>query len=207
MTNHSACGAIVLAGGRSSRLGQDKALVQVDGQPLVQWLPARLSEWLSPVLVVTDRVDRYSITSPQVADAFPETGPLGGLATGLQALRAPAAFACACDMPLIRAEMISLLCAALPGYDMVIPERGGRLEPLCAVYSTTCLPAIHRLLVDRKLRLAGVAAEVRTRVVPEATWRTIDPDGDSFLSINTPADLAHMQARAGRYGLAIAVRS
>jgi molybdopterin-guanine dinucleotide biosynthesis protein A len=199
----SAIGALVLAGGRSSRLGRDKALVRVDGQPLVAWLSARLAQVLSPVVVVVDRPARYALAVPQVTDAYSGLGPLGGLATGLEALDAPAAFACACDMPLLRPALVELLCAELDGYDVAVPERAGRLEPLCAVYARSCLSAALRLLQQRQLRVGGLAEAVHARVLKEEEWRAADPEGDSFLNVNTAADLAALRERARGYGLTL----
>jgi molybdopterin-guanine dinucleotide biosynthesis protein A len=198
-----AVGGIVLAGGKSSRLGFDKALVRVNGEFLAQWLPDQLAALCYPVALVVDRPQRYAVSVRQLVDGAPDAGPLAGIAVGLQSLAMPALFACACDMPLLQPALIERLCAALDGYDLVIPERDGRLEPLCAVYSASCLPVIQRLLRDHRLRANAVAGEVSTRILQEPEWRDIDPEGDSFLNINTPADLVRMQERARHFGLTI----
>jgi len=202
-TGTKAVGGIVLAGGKSSRLGFDKALLRVNGEILAQWLPDRLSAWCSPVALVVDRPRRYAVSARQLVDGTPDAGPLAGIAAGLQGLDVPALFACACDMPLLQPALIERLFAVLDGYDLAIPERSGRLEPLCAVYSASCLPVIQRLFRDRRLRANAVASEVPTRIMREPEWRDIDREGDSFLSINTPADLVHIQERARHFGLTI----
>jgi molybdopterin-guanine dinucleotide biosynthesis protein A len=193
---------IVLAGGKSSRLGFDKALLRVNGEILAQWLPDRLAAWCSPVALVVDRPQRYAVAVRQLVDHAPDAGPLAGIAAGLQGLAVPA-FVCACDMPLLQPALLQRLLVALDGYDLAIPERDGRLEPLCAVYAVSCLPVIQRLLRDRRLRANAVASEVPTRILREPEWRAIDPEGDSFLNINTPADLVRMQDRARHFGLTI----
>jgi molybdopterin-guanine dinucleotide biosynthesis protein A len=193
---------IVLAGGKSSRLGFDKALLRVNGEILAQWLPDRLAAWCSPVALVVDRPQRYAVAVRQLVDHAPDAGPLAGIAAGLQGLAVPA-FVCACDMPLLQPALLRRLLVALDGYDLAIPERDGRLEPLCAVYGVSCLPVIQRLLRDRRLRANAVASEVPTRILREPEWRAIDPEGDSFLNINTPADLVRMQDRARHFGLTI----
>jgi molybdopterin-guanine dinucleotide biosynthesis protein A len=193
---------IVLAGGKSSRLGFDKALLRVNGEILAQWLPDRLAAWCSPVALVVDRPQRYAVAVRQLVDHAPDAGPLAGIAAGLQGLAVPA-FVCACDMPLLQPALLQRLLVALDGYDLAIPERDGRLEPLCAVYAVSCLPVIQRLLRDRRLRANAVASEVPTRILREPEWRAIDPEGDSFLNINTPADLVRIQDRARHFGLTI----
>lgn len=197
-------GAIVLAGGKSSRLGYDKALVRMNGEVLVQWLPRLLSAVFRPVAVVVSKPACYPVTFPQIVDSVPDAGPLAGIAAGLHFLAAPALFVCAVDMPLLQPALLRRLHAALGGYDLVIPERAGRLEPLCAIYAASCLPAIQRLLGSGRLRANGVAAEVHTRILTDPEWRDVDPEGDSFLNINTAADLNRLTARANEYGLQLA---
>lgn len=194
-------GAVVLAGGSSRRLGFDKALLRVNGETLVQWLPAQLSNLFAPIAVVVDRPNRYAVSHRQLVDPQPGAGPLAGIAAALTGLAVPALFVCACDMPLLRPNLLHRLCTTINGYDLAIPERAGRLEPLCAVYGATCLPVVRRLLSEGRLRVNGIAAEVRTRILTEQEWRDVDPAGDSFLSINTPADLSRMQERVAAYGL------
>lgn len=196
-------GAIVLAGGHSTRLGFDKALLRVNGVPLVQWLPGWLAGLFSTVAVVVDRPQRYAVPFPQIVDAEHHHGPLAGIAAGLQATSAPATFVCACDMPLLRPALLQFLASLLVGQDLVIPQREGRLEPLCAVYGSSCLPVIQRLLLDGQRRANGLASEVHTRIVSEPEWREMDPEGDSFLNVNTPVDLTSVQERAKRYGLTL----
>lgn len=196
-------GAIVLAGGKSERLGFDKALLRINSAPLVQWLPQQLGALFAPVAVVADRPERYPGPVPQLVDALPGAGPLAGIAAGLEALAVPALFVCACDMPLLRPALLRRLNAALDGYELAIPERAGRLEPLCAVYAASCLPTVRRLLRQGRFRANGVAAEVRARILSESEWKDVDPLGDSFLSINTMADLDLMVERAGAYGLTL----
>lgn len=196
-------GAIVLAGGQSTRLGFDKALLRINGEPLVRWLPHQLVGIFNAVAVVVDRPNRYAVTVPQLIDTSPNAGPLAGIAAGLLASTAPALFVCACDMPLLQPALLKRLCSALDGHALAIPERAGRLEPLCAVYAASCLPVIQQLLRDHRLRANGVASEVHTRILAEHEWRDVDPEGDSFLSVNTSADLAYMQERAAQFGLTI----
>lgn len=200
----SSFSAVVLAGGKSSRLGTDKALLCVDGEPLISWLPARLAGWFADVVVVVDRPGRYDVPWRQVVDAVPDAGPLAGIAAGLAAISTPAAFVCACDMPLLRPALLGLLCAALgEGIDVAIPERDGRLEPLCAIYRATCLPTARDLLSAGKRRANGLAEALPRRVLTEPEWRAVDPEADSFRSINTPDELSALTERARAHGLRI----
>ncbi len=190
------CGALVLAGGKSSRLGFDKALIRLDGQPLVEWLPAFLSRFFTPVAVVADRHDRYTLKVPLLTDAVPEAGPLAGIVAGLQTLATPRLFVCAVDMPLLRPQLLEHLRRLSKGFDLTIPAHARGYEPLCAIYSYSILPIIRQRLEQRQLRLHDLPQILHTRVVMEREWQEDDPDGDSFLGINTLDDFCHLRNRA-----------
>lgn len=194
------CGALVLAGGRSSRLGFDKALIRMDGQPLVEWLPVFLSSFFSPVAVVADRRDRYTLHVPLLADTALGAGPLAGIAAGLQALDAPALFVCAVDMPLLRPALLRRLLQEIDGFDLAIPIRDAGYEPLCAIYSRSSLPVIRQRLEQHHLRLQDLPHILHTRIVAGREWQEDDPAGDSFLSINTLDDFNHLRERAHQLG-------
>lgn len=195
---------LVLAGGRSSRLGQDKALLLANGIPLVAWQYAILERLVAPVYVVQAARQRFEVALPTLIDDIPDVGPMGGITRGLEFLAAGAAFVCATDMPLLRPSFVSGLCNLLGDADLAIPERDGHLEPLCAIYSTRCLPALKALLAAGDHRLHAIVSRVHARRVPEAIWRQWDEHGVSFLNINTPEDLATVQRVGREFGIVLA---
>ncbi|HWO71974.1 MAG TPA: molybdenum cofactor guanylyltransferase [Dehalococcoidia bacterium] len=187
--------AIVLAGGRSTRLGRDKASEVLLGRTLLQRVLDRLDglvdEWLI-VKAVGQRLPPV-VTTPAakvIEDAYPGSGPLGGLYSGLAAMRAPFAIAVACDMPLLQPRLIAELLRLAPGHGAVVPLHDGLPEPLCAVYSRDCAAIIRAHLEAGRLKLTGFLDEIDTLYVKPDVWREFDPEGLSFLNVNREADLA-----------------
>lgn len=195
---------IINAGGQSRRMGSDKALLPVppDNIPLIAHIARRLSQ-LSParVVVVTNdaALPARACLPPLthfVPDAFPDTGTLGGIATGLHQTPEWAAVV-ACDLPLVSAELFayfSRIAGSQEGgvdrWDAVVPMVDGYEEPLHALYHRRCLPAILTRLAEGQRRVISFMPDVRTRYVPEEELRTIDPDLHSFFNTNTPEEWA-----------------
>ncbi len=186
----AALSAIVLAGGRSSRLGQDKALLVLGGRPLIQHIVARLQAFSDDVLVVTGPTVRYRqwLDVPLFADEVQERGPIGGLYTGLKHARYEYSLVAACDMPFISHAVVELLRAELNGSVWaVVPEVAGHRIPTLAIYHKRCLEVIERLL-DHHTSLQALLDAIPIRVISEAQIRAVDPDLRSFTNINTLTD-------------------
>lgn len=182
--------AIVQAGGQSRRMGRDKALIEFQGKPLIAHVIDTLRTLTGDVIVVSNRSDLYGSFGARVTpDYEPPCGPLGGLAAGLQAAQHELAIVVACDMPFISPALLRWLVTLAPDYEVVVPQTGDDFEPLHAVYRRTCRGPIAQRLSTGQRRVISFFAEVRVRVVPEADWRVIDPQGRSLLNLNTPLDL------------------
>jgi molybdopterin-guanine dinucleotide biosynthesis protein A len=188
-------GAIVLAGGRSERMGQDKALLRHDGLTLLETVVSTLRPFACEIVIVADRAEKYALPGCRtVGDDYQQTGPLGGIVTGLRTLGAGSHLVVACDMPSLQPAVLRLLRdVAGPEWDAVVPEIGGRLEPLCALYTDTALPALEHFLADGGRALHRALGTIRTRVVPEAELRRHDPTLLTFTNLNTPDDLERLQ--------------
>ncbi len=186
---------IILAGGASSRMGQNKAIIELDGQPLV----ARVVQALRPLsddilIVANDPLPFRFLNLPIIPDIASGYGPLMGLYSGLMAASGDLAVALAVDMPFLTSEFLQMLLARAPGYDVVIPETDGRLHPLCAVYRrATCLPAIEQAITRGQRRLIAFHPQVNVRLVDEDELRAVSPDLLALSNVNTPQELA--QAR------------
>lgn len=185
----AACG-VILAGGQSSRMGANKALLDFDGEPLIQRLATRFAAWFDQVVVVTNTPDTYRFLElPMVSDRTPGLGPLGGLEAGLSASRYEHAFFCAVDMPFVSRALIGHMLQLAPGHEIVVPVLGGEFEPMHAVYSKGCLPVITRNLDARHLRLISIFSEVRRRDLTEDEVRRFGDPHRLFFNCNTPEDL------------------
>ena len=176
-------------------MGTDKALIDYHGRPILVHVIDTLHQLSDDVLVVANRSDAYSpLAAPLgarvVPDYDPPSGPLGGLAVGLAAIKHDLAIVVACDMPLLNLDLFRYLIERAAGFDAVVPQTGDQYEPLHAVYRHTCLAPIQRRLANNERRVISFFGEIRLSVVPEVDWRTIDPAGRSLSNLNTPGDLA-----------------
>ena len=194
---------IVLAGGRSRRLGRDKAVEPFGGKPLIR----RVIEGIKPltdeiVVVVADAARGEALPlgpKHRVAiDTYPDCGSLGGIFTGLSAARNPWGLVVACDMPFLNRQLFLHLESLREDCDAVVPMPGEYPEPTHALYSKTCLPYIEAKLQARDLKISGFFNDVRVQYVSEAEVRHFDPELHSFFNVNSPEDLARALALADR---------
>ena len=188
---------IVLAGGQSRRLGRDKSLLEIEGQPLLVRTVHTLTALSDDLIVVTNAPERYAplgLPVRFVADEKPGVGSLMGLYSGLKAAHHPYALVVACDMPFLNPALLRYLLSLTAGYDIVIPRRDGLAEPLHAVYSRACLPAMDRVLRQGRRQIIAFFDQVRVRWVEESEIAPFDSQGFSFLNINTPQDWARVRA-------------
>lgn len=190
--------AAVLAGGRSSRMGVDKARLLFEGRLLIQHMVSRLAEWTDDVLVVAAQAQAYDDVGIACAvDRLPNAGPLGGLYTAVCEARRPHVLAVGVDMPFIQWPLAEHLLTLAPNMDAVVPRTAGRLEPLCAVYAVTCRPAIRAAIRNGWLDMAAFHGDVRVRYVDDAELDAFDPGRLSLINLNTPEDIIEA-VRLGR---------
>jgi len=181
--------AIVLAGGRSSRFGTDKAFVKVGGSTIVESLLFILRPLFPKVIVVTNHPEKYQAFPVQIVeDRIKGLGPLVGIYSGLLASDSERNFVVACDMPLLNPRLIRYL-ASIPKGDVVVPMIKDKLEPLHAIYSKSCLSAIANQIASGDYKIQNFFDKVAACYVGENEIRKYDPSLTSFLNINLQKDL------------------
>jgi len=181
--------AVILAGGQSRRMGSNKALLPYRGGRFIESIYQQLSELCEEVLLVTNSPEQYAfLPCRSVRDLFPGMGALAGLHAGLHASRTPHIFGVACDMPYLSHTLIRALLARRYQADVVIPQSPNGLEPLHAVYSQSCLPAMEQSLLAGRRRIVSFFPQVGVHTFSSDHVATIDQDFSSFSNINTPAD-------------------
>jgi molybdopterin-guanine dinucleotide biosynthesis protein A len=193
-------GAVVLAGGISRRLGTDKAMLELDGVPLLRHVVDRLIEISEDVVVISNAPEIHGAILPHspgiriVVTKAPGKGTVGGLYTGLSVVRGEAAFAVGCDMPFLNSNLIREMHEALGHFDAVVPRVAGYLQPAHAIYGKSCLPAIQmRIEKDEIPGVRSFLSDIRVRYVEE-NWIAInDPQFRSFRNLNTIANLSAAQ--------------
>ena len=186
--------AVVLAGGKSQRLGIDKSLLCVEGEWLLQRILRQLSTLSTDLLVVANDGEKLaSLRVPIVPDVRPGMGPLAGILSGLQSMCCERGLFVGCDMPLLNLQLLRYMVQLSAEFDVVIPRVGDETEPLHAIYSKACLQPIAQLLDCGKRRVIHFFDRVRVRYVDPAEIEAFDPEHLSFFNINTPADLQRAQ--------------
>jgi molybdenum cofactor guanylyltransferase len=185
---------IILAGGKSQRMGEDKALIRIAGKPIIETIADLFHKLFKETLVVADRKQSYLYLRLAVhQDISPDQGALGGLYTGLVRSSFLNSFVVACDMPCLNAGVINYLCREAGGYDVVVPRTEDGYQPLHALYSKRCIEPIRNILSEKKTRIVDFYPLVRVRVVEAREFFSIDPQMQSFININTPEELRRLK--------------
>jgi len=181
--------AIILAGGKSSRMGRPKALLLFDGEPLIVRIVRILRRLFADIVVVAAPGQELPpLPVKLVRDDEAYQGPVGGIYYGLRAASGEVSFVTSCDVPFVNLSLISYLTSQISNYDVVVPYWEERFQPLHAVYRGNVAPLLKEQLDRGELRPISLYKKVRTREVGEDEIRRFDPDGLSFLNMNTPDD-------------------
>ena len=197
-----ACGGIVLAGGRSSRMGLAKATLPFGPELMLQRVVRLLSEIVQPIVVVAAPGQMLPELPADVIVARDERegrGPLEGLLAGLTAIEpyARAAYATSCDVPLLVTDFVRALLARLDDNEIVVPVEGQFPHPLAAVYRTSVLHHIRELLAADKLRPVFLYERMKTLRVPAEELKSADPELATLRNLNRPEDYLAALAEAG----------
>ncbi len=184
---------VLLAGGKSRRMGQDKRWLKLGGRPLFHRALSALEGLFQEILiVVAEPLPQLEGTAHRVVtDLIPNCATLGGLYTGLSYASCRRIFAVGCDMPFLSPKLITQMTALDRQADVVMAELATGLQPLHAVYSKACLPHMERMAKTGQLKVQELvqAPGLSVRLVPERDVRSVDPEGLSFMNVNTPADI------------------
>ena len=185
--------AVLLAGGKSRRMGEDKRFLSVGEKTLFDRSLAVLRAVFRNVMVVIAQ-DSPALQAdvPVLRDLVPDCGSLGGLYTGLKQAATPSVFAIACDMPFLDEATVRYFIELKGDADVVMAKLDNGWQPMHALYHQRCLPVMESLIKARTLQIHQLATHpsLRVRVVTPADLSAIDPLGRSFYNVNTPADLA-----------------
>ena len=185
----------MLAGGKSSRMGFNKAFIEFGGKRLIEATVDCLAGLLPEVLIIANDLDLYAYLGVKVIpDLIPNAGSLGGIYTGLSAAAHPKCFFVACDMPFLNADLIGLLVREAEGWDVVVPRVAGELQPMHAVYARSCLPFIKEAIDVGMLKIARFFPKVKVKTIEEPALRAVDPSLLGFMNVNTPLELEEAEA-------------
>ena len=181
--------AVILAGGKSSRMGRNKAFLKIQGKTFIERQIDLLREIFDEIIISANTPSEYTFLNISVIkDVYPEKGPLGGIYTGLMNSRSLHTFFLACDMPFVELPLIQYLKGLVKDFDVVVPQSERGLEPLHAFYSKNCLAPIKRELTRNNLRIISFFSDVKVKIVELDTLTSSKSFRDSIRNLNTPDD-------------------
>ncbi len=182
--------AVILAGGNSMRMGQNKAFLQIHGVPIINRIYTLLKELFEEIIIVTNQKDLFRNFDSKIhADLIPNKGALGGLYTGIFFSSFPHAFSVACDMPFLSRALIEFLVNKVNEEDAIVPRTADGLQPLHAIYSKACLGAMKTIIEQDKQRVIDFYDLVRVKIIDEREFLHLDPRRESFINVNTREEL------------------
>jgi molybdopterin-guanine dinucleotide biosynthesis protein A len=197
--------SIVLAGGRSSRLGREKHAEVIAGKSLIERAISSVSRLsLEILIVISQKQARSSLslyTYPEaktVVDLYPGKGSIVGIFTGLVHSSCFLNLVVACDMPFLNLDLLRYMIGLTPGFDVVIPRIGSQMEPLHAVYSKNCLRPMEDLIKQGNFKVTAFFDSVKVRYVDKDELDRFDPERLSFFNINTRTDLEKARRLAAK---------
>jgi molybdenum cofactor guanylyltransferase len=189
--------AFILAGGKSSRMGRDKALLEIGGKTLIERAAALCAPLVANVTLMGDP-QRYSkFVSYVLGDRWPGAGPLGAIATALGAAKQPWCLVLACDMPNVSADFLEWILehADKSSADAIVPETSRGLEPLCAIYRAGCASKFSAALDSGVRKVTDGLDLIKTELISENDWRKFSPDENLFQNLNTWEDYLSAKQR------------
>ncbi len=171
-------------------MGENKAFIRVGGVPIIKRIYDLFKELFQEVIIVTNQKDLFSNFDSRVySDLIPGKGALGGLYTGIFFSSFHYSFCVACDMPFIRKSLVQYLIENIDGEDVIVPRTKDGLQPLHAIYSKNCVNPIRKIIQEGKSKIIDIYNQVNVKIVDEKDFLCFDPEGESFINVNTPEEL------------------
>jgi len=180
---------IVLSGGKSKRMGQEKGLVQFQGKALIEYAIATLKP-LCHELVISTANDNYSyLALPLIADEIPDCGPIGGISTCMKAIEADIYLVISCDVPHVPSQLFVDLLRQLKGNAIIPIDETGRKQPLAACYATSASGYFHEALESGHLKMMSLLSKMNPLYfTPSPNLDYYQPN--LFSNLNTMGDIS-----------------
>lgn len=177
-------------------MGLNKPFLEIEGLPIIKRTYALFEGIFDEVIIVTNQEELYSMFNTKISkDLFADAGVAGGLYTGLFFSSFQHSFCVGSDMPFLKEPLIEYLIRNIEGYDVVVPKTKDGLQPLHAVYSKNCIEPIRKMINDRRYRIIDFYKYVRTKIIDEVEFISLDPLRESFVNINTPEEFLNIKQR------------
>lgn len=179
---------IILAGGKSRRMGQDKSFISIGGKSLIEIVMDKMLSVFEEVVIITNNASKYEKYIAKVdvrTDVIPECGPLGGIYTGLISTQSSFNFVVACDMPFLNINLLSAMIKKIDSDDAIVVEYGDRIHPLCALYHRNCSEIIKKQIDKGNFKMRDFLKCIKVKKLNETEVKEFDPNGMSLVNINT----------------------
>ena len=187
---------IILSGGKSIRMGENKAFIKIEGTPIIQRIQTLFERLFDEIIIVTHEKELFSNLHAKIySDIIPHRGVLGGLYTGLFFSSFTFSFCVACDMPFLNESVIKYLMKNIENSDIVVPKTRDGLHPLHAIYSKNCIDPIKKMIDQGKYRVVDFYPMVKVKIIDENEFVSLDPNRESFINVNTPEELVLINKR------------
>jgi len=186
--------AIILAGGKSSRIGQNKNKAQIKllNKSLIEWIISKLiamDNLSEKDIIIVGPKEKYPQYEQVVEDIFPEKGPLGGIFSGLTVSKCQYNLVVGCDMPLLNVELLQYMREKIDSNDIIIPRyNGSYIEPLCAIYSKKCLKVMEKNIQSNVLSVRKIFSHLKIKFINDSEIKRFDPEFCSFFNVNFESD-------------------
>ena len=182
---------IINAGGKSSRMGTNKALLMINGKTVIEQIAAELKKVVSSIIIVTNSFEQYEFLGlPMVEDKWKDKGPLAGIHAGLSASKTEKNLVVACDMPFVSSDLGKVLINYLDEYQAAVPNISGQLHPLFAAYRKDVKEEINRSLENEQLRIRQFLQSVQAKIVTEDDLKELKfpYEASHFFNMNHPEE-------------------
>ena len=181
---------VILAGGKSKRMGTNKAFLEINGQRMIdQIVDIFKNTFEEGILVTNSPIEYLHLDLRIVTDLVPNKGALGGIFTGLFYASFHHIFVTACDMPFLNKGFIDYMVSKAGNFDAVVPLSSDGLEPLHAIYSKRCIRHIETQLESDDLKITNFYPKVRVKEISHHEILSFDPKSSLFFNINTTEDM------------------
>ncbi|MCB9235257.1 MAG: molybdenum cofactor guanylyltransferase [Bacteroidia bacterium] len=189
---------VVNAGGQSLRMGHHKALIEWQGETLLERAVSHLQVFCERVIIISNNPEIRLAGIRTYPDMYPDTGPLGGIVTGLHEARGKGILVLPVDLPFVTLDFLGYLIKKIkPKVTATVPVEGSEIQPLCAYYSPRAIPALENMVKENQLKLTQAVRALNPDFIPISRESYFSYDSRLFFNVNTPEDLEKLIASEG----------
>lgn len=181
-------GAIILAGGKSSRMGSDKGLLLLNGKPMVAYVIDTIKQITDDIIIISDQTAYKVFGVPVYEDLIKEAGPLAGIYAGLTYSKHNKNIVVSCDVPFVSEKLLQYLINCCKNYDVTIPIKNNKTHQVIGIYDKKCITVFKKELDNNQRKMKLALEKINLNVVDTNQF-----DKKEFTNINTPAELKEIQ--------------